>query len=91
MLKYRGPEALAEDQASRETFVSEIIPYMELHCNLSRLEQEAQTRLASGDTLTPEETAYYGALADYAKECRPLLNRGNRCRKCRSFPILTPA
>ena len=43
VLKYQGPEALAEDQASRETFVSEIIPYMELHCNLSRLEQEAQT------------------------------------------------
>ena len=76
VLKYRGPEALAEDQASREAFVSEIIPYMELHCNLSRLEQEAQTRLASGDTLTPEETAYYEALADYAKECRPLLNQG---------------
>ena len=76
VLKYRGPEALAEDQASREAFVSEIIPYMELHCNLSRLEQEAQTRLASGDTLTPEKTAYYEALADYAKECRPLLNQG---------------
>ena len=76
VLKYQGPEALAEDQASRETFVSEIIPYMELHCNLSRLEQEAQTRLASGDTLTPEETTYYEALEDYAKECRPLLNQG---------------
>ena len=76
VLKYQGPEALAEDQASRETFVSEIIPYMELHCNLSRLEQEAQTRLASGDTLTPEETTYYEALVDYAKECRPLLNQG---------------
>ena len=76
VLKYRGPEALAEDQASREAFVSEIIPYMELHCNLSRLEQEAQTRLASGDTLTPEETAYYGALENYVKECRPLLNQG---------------
>ena len=76
VLKYRGPEALAEDQASRETFVSEIIPYMELHCNLSRLEQKAQTRLASGDTLTPEETTYYEVLVDYAKECRPLLNQG---------------
>ena len=49
---------------------------MELHCNLSRLEQEAQTRLASSDTLTLEETAYYGALVDYAMECRPLLNHG---------------
>ena len=71
-----GPEAWAEDHASREAFLTEIIPYMELHCNLSRLEQEAQTRLASGDTLTPEKTAYYGALVDYAMECRPLLNHG---------------
>ena len=71
-----GPEAWAEDHASREAFLTEIIPYMELHCNLSRLEQAAQTRLASSDTLTPEETAYYGALVDYAMECRPLLNHG---------------
>ena len=71
-----GPEAWAEDHASREAFLTEIIPYMELHCNLSRLEQEAQTRLASSDTLTPEQTAYYGALVDYAMECRPLLNHG---------------
>ena len=71
-----GPEAWAEDHASREAFLTEIILYMELHCNLSRLEQEAQTRLVSSDTLTPEETAYYGALVDYAMECRPLLNHG---------------
>ena len=76
LLQQQGPEALAEDQASREAFISEIIPYMELHCNLSRLEQEAQRLLTSGDTLTPEETAYYSAVADYAKECRPLLNQG---------------
>ena len=76
VLQQQGPEALAEDQASREAFVSEIIPYMELHCNLSRLEQEAQRLLTSGDTLTPEETAYYSAVADYSKECRPLLNQG---------------
>ena len=76
VLQQQGPEALAEDQASREAFVSEIIPYMELHCNLSWLEQEAQRLLTSGDTLTPEEAAYYSAVADYAKECRPLLNQG---------------
>ena len=76
LIRQGGPEAWAEDHASREAFLTEIIPYMELHCNLSRLEQEAQTRLASSDTLTPEETAYYGALVDYAMECRPLLNHG---------------
>ena len=39
---------------------------MELHCNLSRLEQEAQTRLASSDTLTPEEARAYMAEGQFA-------------------------
>ena len=76
MLHHDGPEAWEADKAQREMLLTEFVPYMQQHCNLSRLEQEAQTRLASGDTLTPEETAYYGALVDYAKECRPLLNQG---------------
>ena len=76
VLKHEGPEAWEADKAQREMLLTEFVPYMELHCNLSRLEQEAQTRLTSGDTLTPEETAYYGALENYAKECRPLLNQG---------------
>lgn len=76
VLKHEGPEAWEADKAQREMLLTEFVPYMQYHCNLSRLEQEAQTRLASGDTLTPEETAYYGALVDYAKECRPLLNQG---------------
>ena len=76
VLKHEGPEAWEADKAQREMLLTEFVPYMQQHCNLSRLEQEAQTRLASGDTLTPEETAYYGALVDYAKEYRPLLNQG---------------
>ena len=76
LLQQKGAEALAEDQASRETFVSEIIPYMELHCNLSRLEQEAQRLLESDSALKPEKTAYYKAMVNYVKNCRPLLNQG---------------
>ena len=76
VLHHDGPEAWEADKAQREMLLTEFVPYMQYHCNLSRLEQEAQTRLASGDTLTLEETAYYGALVDYAKECRPLLNQG---------------
>ena len=76
MLNHEGPEAWEADKAQRDMLLHEFVPYMKLHCNLSRLEQEAQTRLASGDTLTPEETAYYGALENYVKECRPLLNQG---------------
>ena len=52
------------------------MPLHEADALFARLEQEAQTRLASSDTLTPEETAYYVALVDYAMECRPLLNHG---------------
>lgn len=29
-----------------------------------------------GETLTPEQTAYFNAVLDYVKECRPLLNQG---------------
>ena len=76
VLNHEGPEAWEADKAQRDMLLHEFVPYMKLHCNLSRLEQEAQTRLASGDTLTPEETAYYGALENYVKECRPLLNQG---------------
>ena len=57
MLHHEGPEAWEADKAQRDMLLTEFVPYMELHCNLSRLEQEAQTRLASGETLTPEETA----------------------------------
>ncbi len=32
--------------------------------------------LRSGETLTPEQTAYFNAVLDYVKECRPLLNQG---------------
>ena len=58
VLKHEGPEAWEADKAQREMLLTEFVPYMQQHCNLSRLEQEAQTRLASGDTLTPEETTY---------------------------------
>ena len=54
----------------------EFVPYMELHCNLATMEQEARRPLRSGETLTPEQTAYFNAVLDYVKECRPLLNQG---------------
>ena len=54
----------------------EFIPYMKQHCNLSRMEQEVQRLLQSGNPHPPEQTAYLTALVDYVKECRPLLNQG---------------
>ena len=76
VLHHEGPEAWEADKAQRDTLLHEFIPYMELHCNLAAMEQEAQRPLRSGETLTPEQTAYFNAVLDYVKECRPLLNQG---------------
>ena len=76
VLHHEGPEAWEADKAQQDMLLHEFIPYMELHCNLAAMEQEAQRPLRSGETLTPEQTAYFNAVLDYVKECRPLLNQG---------------
>ena len=76
VLHHEGPEAWEADKAQREMLLYEFVPYMKQHCTLSRMEQEAQRLLQSGDSLPPEQTAYLTALVDYVTECRPLLNQG---------------
>ena len=76
VLHHEGPEAWEADKAQRDMLLHEFIPYMEMHCNLAAMEQEARRPLRSGETLTPEQTAYFNAVLDYVKECRPLLNQG---------------
>ena len=76
VLKHDGPEAWEADKAQRDMLLHEFVPYMALHCNLAAMEQEARRPLQSWETLTPEQTAYFQAVLDYVKECRPLLNQG---------------
>jgi outer membrane biosynthesis protein TonB len=76
VLKHDGPEAWEADKAQRDMLLHEFVPYMSLHCNLAAMEHEARRPLQSGETLTPEQTAYFKAVLDYVKECRPLLNQG---------------
>ena len=76
VLHHEGPEAWEADKAQRDMLLHEFVPYMELHCNLAAMEQEARHPLRSGETLTPEQTAYFNAVLEYVKECRPLLNQG---------------
>ena len=71
-----GIEGWEQDKAHRDMLLGEFVPYMKLHCSLAQMEQTAQGRLQSGETLTPEETAYLGALLSYVQECRPMLNQG---------------
>lgn len=76
VLHHEGPEAWEADKAQRDMLLHEFVPYMELHCNLAAMEQEARRPLRSVETLTPEQTAYFNAVLDYVKEWRPLLNQG---------------
>ena len=76
VLHHEGPEAWEADKAQRDMLLHEFVPYMSLHCNLAAMEHEARRPLQSGETLTPEQTAYFQAVLDYVKECRPLLNQG---------------
>ena len=76
MLSTGGPEAWEQDKAQRDMLLHEFIPYMKLHRSLAQMEQAAQGRLQSVETLTPEETAYCNAVLSYVQECRPMLNQG---------------
>ena len=72
----KGPEAWEQDKAEREMVLTEFIPYLKQHCNLSAMEQTAATALQEGQNISPEQAAYYNAVVTYVQDCRPLLNQG---------------
>lgn len=82
VLHHDGPEALEQDTAHREMMLTEFVPYLRLHCNLSEMEQAATDVLAAvakmeePDGLDRTNTAYYTALQAYVTECREQLNSG---------------
>ena len=76
VLHNKGPEAWEHDKAEREMVLTEFIPYLKQHCNLSAMEQTATTALREGQNISPEQAAYYNAVVAYVQDCRPLLNQG---------------
>lgn len=72
----KGPKAWEQDKAEREMVLTEFIPYLKQHCNLSAMEQTATTALREGQNISPEQAAYYNAVVAYVQDCRPLLNQG---------------
>ena len=75
MLHNKGPEAWEQDKSEREMVLTEFIPYLKQHCNLSAMEQTATAALREGQDISPEQTAYYNAIVTYVQDCRPLLNQ----------------
>ena len=76
VIERTGIEGWEQEVAERDMILGEFVPYLKLHCNLSAMEREAQRPLQSGEALPPEQTAYFNAVLDYVKDCRPLLNQG---------------
>ena len=76
VLHNKGPEAWEQDKAEREMVLTEFIPYLKQHCNLSAMEQVATAALREGQNISPEQAAYYNAVVAYVQDCRPLLNQG---------------
>ena len=76
VLHNKGPEAWEQDKAEREMVLTEFIPYLKQHCNLSAMEQAATAALREGQNISPEQAAYYNAVVTYVQDCRPMLNQG---------------
>ena len=76
VLHNKGPEAWEQDKAEREMVLTEFIPYLKQHCNLSAMEQTATTALREGQNILPEQTSYYAAVVAYVQDCRSMLNQG---------------
>ena len=76
VLHNKGPEAWEQDKAEREMVLTEFIPYLKQHCNLSAMEQTATTALQEGQNISPEQTSYYTAVVAYVQDCRSMLNQG---------------
>lgn len=72
----KGPEAWEQDKAEREMVLTEFIPYLKQHCNLSAMERAATTALREEQNISPEQAAYYNTVVAYVQDCRPLLNQG---------------
>ncbi|WP_423741379.1 YodL domain-containing protein [Faecalibacterium sp. 7] len=76
VLHNKGPEAWEQDKAEREMVLTEFIPYLKQHCNLSAMERAATTALREEQNISPEQAAYYNTVVAYVQDCRPLLNQG---------------
>lgn len=77
VLHNHGAESWEQDKAEREMILSEFVPYMRLHCNLSEQERTAVDVLENGENLTPEQTAYFTAVLAHVDTCREKLNAGD--------------
>ena len=77
LLKTQGQEVLNQDREIRKRLLNEFVPYLKLHCELSKLKDAALNELQNVENITDAERKYHNATLTYVVECRRRLNRGN--------------
>lgn len=68
-----GPDALEEHNAKYDMGLNELIPYFNLHKELSVLEEMAKTTLKD-NSISDTDKLYYNAVCTYVSDCRKELN-----------------
>ena len=92
VLHNKGPKAWEQDKAEREMVLTEFIPYLKQHCNLSAMEQTATAALREGQNISPEQAAHYNAVVAYVQDCARCSTKASiTCRNRPSWPTSTRA
>lgn len=76
VLSTGGQEAWEQDVAERNMILNEFLPYLKLHCNLSRMEQSARDAQRYVLENTAFEQEYFDAILAWVQSCRRMLNSG---------------
>lgn len=76
VLSTGGKEAWAKDVEERNMILNEFLPYLKLHCNLSRMEQFARDAQQYVLEHSASEMEYFDAVLTYVQAMRRKLNSG---------------
>lgn len=76
VLSTGGQTAWEQDVDERNMILGEFIPYLKLHCNLSKMEKSARDAQQYVLEHSASELKYFDAILAWVQRCRKLLNSG---------------
>ena len=76
VLSSGGELAWEQDVAERNMILNEFIPYLRLHCNLSKMEKSARDAQQYVLEHSASELKYFDAVLAWVQRCRKMLNNG---------------
>lgn len=76
VLSTGGEQAWEQDVAERKMILNEFLPYLKLHCNLSKMEKSARDAQQYVLEHSASELKYFDAVLAWVQRCRKMLNSG---------------